>query len=279
MDFAPDGMLRAAQRALFYRIDEKESWPVLQPYCPTANCRWPVFSSLAVCVSMGNVTEHLTKNDYFMTLPRGLGRLSSSLNISSPAYSAKKSLAINPLPSEPLYKWENPDVVTASVAQMFFLYEVPKVGSKPTFEAVELIWHYCVNTYNVSTTDNVAKTELLRSEVKIDKKTESRSSFTLLDSAAQKSFNVSVGYNANAVRWRLPNAIVGSWSRVESPQLNKVNDFTYQIGTNLFRGFIGPKPPKEHAEQVLWSNLKILTETMAQAMTELCVYVGTCYIL
>ncbi|KAK9445695.1 hypothetical protein VB005_00809 [Metarhizium brunneum] len=211
--YAEDGMLRAAERSLIYRIDEDEGLSALEPHCPTANCRWPIFSSLAVCVSMGNVTEYLTKVDqYWVTLPGEFGRAVAGVNITSPDYSGGRWAHDNPNGTEPLYKWNNSDVMTLSLARAFFLYENPLDGNEATrFEAVEVVWHYCVQTYNISVMDNIANTELLASELTVIKRSKDNESFTLLAENGHREFNLSYLSMMSGFRRRLSTTFVGYW--------------------------------------------------------------------
>ncbi|QLI70456.1 uncharacterized protein G6M90_00g074910 [Metarhizium brunneum] len=212
--YAEDGMLRAAERSLIYRVDEDEGLSALQPHCPTANCRWPIFSSLAVCVSMGNVTEYLTPVDYYVILPGEFGRDHGGINITSPDT------------TEPLYKWNNSDIMPLSLARAFFLYAFPtNETDSMAFEAVEVVWHYCVHTYNISVTNNVAKTELLASELTVSQRGEKNTSFTLLAKNGHHEFNLSNFKMIYGFGRRLQTTIRGYWS-ISSPELRTVNEFT-----------------------------------------------------
>ncbi|KJK84593.1 hypothetical protein H634G_00114 [Metarhizium anisopliae BRIP 53293] len=227
--YAEDGMLRAAERSLIYRIDEDDGESALKPHCPTANCRWPIFSSLAVCVSMGNVTEYLTKVDYYMTLPGEFGRVTSGLNVTSPAYSGGRVALDNPNATEPLYKWNNSDIMALSLARAFFLYGIRTNGTT-LFEAVEVVWHYCVNTYNISVTNNIANTELLASELTVNHRREKDSSselaFTLLAKNSHHEFNISYLFMMSGFRRRLATTIAGYFYESSSPNLLNYNEFT-----------------------------------------------------
>lgn len=266
-------MLRAAQRSILYSYDANESWPILQPHCPTANCRWPLFNTLDICVSIGNVTEYLIelpKESRFVTLPYGLGNATNTLNIVSPGNTTSPPRdGVNLYASQPLFKWDNMDIVNASIAQAFFLYTVPLNSSRSTYEAMEVIWHFCVNTYNTSVVNNIPKTQLVESEIKITMP--GFNDYTLIDKAGKQTFNVSMG-GMNIASWQLPNTILGNWGLGQSSGIRKKGstEFTSQIGKNLFHGTrTGPlKPPTETRIQ-LWNNLKTITGTMAQAMGEL----------
>ncbi|KID98769.1 hypothetical protein MAJ_05150, partial [Metarhizium majus ARSEF 297] len=274
VDYAEDGLLRAAERSLIYRIDEDEGLSALEPHCPTANCRWPIFSSLAVCVSMGNVTEYLTEVDSEITLPRGFGQLRGGFSISSPAYFAGQEEPDNSNATEPLYKWNNSDTMTLSLARAFFLYAIPyyeddKDADAWHAEAVEVVWHYCVHTYNVSVTDNVANTELLASELTVSQRDERNGSFTLLAKNGHREFNISLSSMLHAFRRRLPTTIIGVWLPFATPEDQNYNEFTYQIGQNVFSGCLWSNPNRsaELCRRLMWNDARNVTETMALAMT------------
>lgn len=56
-----DALERNAFQAAFLNVDN--TWPEAQPHCSGANCTWPVFSSLGVCATLSNITEHLRVED------------------------------------------------------------------------------------------------------------------------------------------------------------------------------------------------------------------------
>ncbi|KAG8427883.1 hypothetical protein J3459_006290 [Metarhizium acridum] len=224
---------------------------------------------------MGNVTNNLTTDESdpgFMTLPRGLGRFCGGLNITSPAYTADREPQINPNTTEPFYEWENPDIMSLSLARAFFLCEIPSNGLDDTqLEAVEVVWHYCVHTYNISVTDNVANTALLESEAKIHQHDEDNGTFVLLDKSGQKKFSASRNGIMFGLQRRIPTTFVGHMSFADSPNLVNVNEFTYQIGSNLMSGILGyniTEQPTERRGPIIWNNLRNITETMALAMTD-----------
>lgn len=224
---------------------------------------------------MGNVTEYLTEVDSEITLPRGFGHLSGGFSISSPAYFAGQEAPDNSNATEPLYKWNNSDIMTLSLARAFFLYAIPYYEDDDAWhaEAVEVVWHYCVHTYNISVTDNVANTELLASELTVSQRDERNGSFTLLAKNGHREFNISLSLMLHAFRRRLPTTIIGYWLPFATPEDQNYNEFTYQIGQNVFSGCLWSNPNRsaELCRRLMWNDVRNVTETMALAMTNLCV--------
>ncbi|OTB12650.1 hypothetical protein K445DRAFT_320793 [Daldinia sp. EC12] len=56
----PDLGMLSSFNSGFYNSSNREK-PTTSFTCPTANCTWPVFTSLAVCSSCSNVTDHLKR--------------------------------------------------------------------------------------------------------------------------------------------------------------------------------------------------------------------------
>lgn len=272
--YPADGILLAAEQALFYRYDQNKSRPSVQPSCPTANCTWPTYSTLSVCAALGNITDQITfdSNTLLPTLSGNL-TLFGTLNVTSPSTTAHKLAGLGDYtiyPAPPRYKWENPDIIPASLSQFVFMYEVGP-GSR-MFEAVEVIFHYCVNTYNATVASNVPSRPLLSSNLKIVSQVGNYTNFTMTDTAGTEKFNIGQLLTTNGIRFRLPDDITGEWNQLSvgnyGNSYSNKNRLTECIGLNMmgdqteFNYFRGDQ------RKWVWNNLQKLTDNMAEAMGE-----------
>lgn len=312
-----DGISRAAFQAAFYTVDQ--SWPQVEPACPSADCSWPVFNSLAVCASLGNVTEHLIISEedperewderlFNATLPLNLGYVLEEwmdnkprrhVNMTSPIVPQEADFPdlepwsnmtiqeidedLDDLPStfsafpderHTLYDWGNKDIILSTFSQFTFIYNIENTDPEDKdhrFRAVEVLWHFCVDRYNVSVSEGATKTEKVSSTVKIDeisKIPESMmNSFTLAsdpDSGSKETFNISASWAYSRLDWDFRETLSGAWSDMYG--VGRYTEFNYQWAKNLYRGVNGNMTAVETDDR-MWKNLQNLTGTIADSMT------------
>lgn len=164
--------------------------PHLQPICSSGDCRWQNFSSLAVCAAVADVSDRLTVSDRTRPenlgvslgdansepvraarLPNGLflvgGSASCNLNISwpHPLVSGESEEVTNEgsfLPSNTSLAFSDTDGrVRSAIANFFLVYTNGTTRSSiswrqqeqeaDVFRATEVLLHFCVNTYEAST--------------------------------------------------------------------------------------------------------------------------------
>ncbi|KAF9880320.1 hypothetical protein CkaCkLH20_02274 [Colletotrichum karsti] len=141
---------QAVPRALNTPPDELMAYH--QASCQTNNCTWPLFSSLAVCVDMKNVTNLLAtdgdpvKGGTNATLPNGVTMQRSAYGYHNMNISTGSSLSYN-----------DTDIMKAKLFNFFVIY-----GPTP-LRATEIMLHWCVNTYNVTVQNNVPVTQQVAS--------------------------------------------------------------------------------------------------------------------
>lgn len=150
------------------------------------------------------------------------------------------------------------------------MYQVG-MGNK-MYEAVEVIFHYCVNTYNATVANNVPSQPLLSSNLKIVSQVGNYTNFTLTDTAGTKRFNVGKLLTTNGIRFRLPDDITGEWTQLDEgnygdPYSNK-NRLTSLIGLNMLGDITELSNFRGDQRKWVWNNLQKLANNMADAMGE-----------
>lgn len=145
----------------------------IQHDCPTGNCTWPEFSSLAVCSRCDNITSLVEKscNDsgcYMLSLPKGptLSGLGGQINASVTNISSSLN------------------EIQASVFKFSSLISKRVTDPDAAF-AVECALWYCVQTYKSSVEDSIISQHTLRSW---------RNDSATLDQSSDLIYNVS-GFN------------------------------------------------------------------------------------
>ncbi|CAP72647.1 uncharacterized protein PODANS_2_780 [Podospora anserina S mat+] len=159
--------------------------PYLPPTCRTSECTWPEFNTMAVCVNMTNVTSLLTYDDLIPGTSEwhrgGRPRTNVSLpnGVSFQPYPYRKAgrqigldvgigAGLTSNWSEPQREQEiaslsfnGTEGQKAELTSVFLLYSDP-------IRATEVMFHYCVNRYNMSISENVPKIQLLESSTKVE---------------------------------------------------------------------------------------------------------------
>ncbi|KAK0636708.1 hypothetical protein B0T17DRAFT_88058 [Bombardia bombarda] len=168
----------AVASADFQAISSTVAKPVehLAPTCSAGNCTFDQYQSLAVCMKMTNITEHLRiteiKNSttadwtggegWNLALPDGNG--TTAWNASLPnglSFVTPLSLAFAMVPQERAFALTDPNDNFTAVAHFILIYSnagnVSYQGydrasdTKPwDFQAVEVLYHACVNTYETT---------------------------------------------------------------------------------------------------------------------------------
>ncbi|KAK4178302.1 hypothetical protein QBC36DRAFT_344725 [Triangularia setosa] len=160
--------------------------PYLPPTCRTSECTWPEFNTMAVCVNMTNVTSLLTYDNLVPGTPEWHTNGRPRTNVSLP-----NGVSFQPYPynkkagrkialeigigagltsnwSEPQQEqqlaslsFNGTEGQKAELTSVFLLYSEP-------IRATEIMFHHCVNRYNMSISGNVPKTQLLSSTTKVE---------------------------------------------------------------------------------------------------------------
>ncbi|KAL1984945.1 hypothetical protein VTN96DRAFT_8501 [Rasamsonia emersonii] len=148
-----------------------ETYPRLAPTCTTGNCQFPPFSSLAVCVAMNDVTDQLNltslglyPNSSFQmtkaTLPNGLFLEMGysewgTLNISVPT----NYESFTDAPNATLSFGNRPDLLRAGLVDVAVIYGNESwITDMHMYRAVEVLFHLCVESYEVQTVNGTAST-------------------------------------------------------------------------------------------------------------------------
>jgi hypothetical protein len=175
--------------------------PPLQPLCSTGNCQWQNFSSLAVCSAVADVSDRLTISNqarilggslggtnnetaHETRLPNGLFLAGSTttynLNVSWPHGSSSTSGEgfdgpdgrESFLPARTSLAFTSEDGrVSSAIANFFLVYtnQTAALASdsqqQAVFRAVEVLLHFCVNTYQASTSGGVSTSRVVHSSM------------------------------------------------------------------------------------------------------------------
>lgn len=173
-----------------------------------------------------------------------------------------------------LYDWENPDVLSTTFSQFTFVYNMMDTDPEDKdhrFRAFEVLWHFCVDTYNVTVTEGVLKSERVRSSVELDKVNRwvehGMDSYTIAAEGVdgqKESFNVSSSWAYTRLDLDFRDTLGGAWSDMWGT--GAYTEFSFRLGRNLYRGTESNMTVVD-ADDKMWKNLQSITGTIANSMT------------
>ena len=161
-----------------------------EPNCPTGNCTFGIYKSLAVCTKVADISSFLkvTKlantsvDDWFLPSTRVSGNgvpaykasLPNGFTVVTPVVYAAELAAIDSENNASLAFMDNNDAnnVTA-LSHAFLIYSnsgnLSSLGLNSTskvpwsFRAIEILFHVCVNSYQTQVVDGVLDTKVVES--------------------------------------------------------------------------------------------------------------------
>ncbi|KAH6666507.1 hypothetical protein F5X68DRAFT_217206 [Plectosphaerella plurivora] len=276
-----DNTNRAIFQAVFGPVGQ--AWPLLEPVCPSGECTWPLFSSLAVCVSMENVTDQLVFSSG--RNQQGDTNYTASLLNGTASLSAPESMPlmqmVSPEPpteeySFPLYRESvafnnRPDLLNTTFSQFFFIYNNNKVESRrQSFRAVELLWHFCVNTYNVTVSGGQARTNIVETRTQVDEVFDAPDPIMRLKAPegyeGDEEFIIDSWWEYTRLDLDMRRAFSGNWGP------NVGTDWPYSEASRQFGLKIYPQGPNitvEDADRRMWNGIGDIAQAMGDSMTNL----------
>ncbi|KAK3690529.1 hypothetical protein B0T22DRAFT_516109 [Podospora appendiculata] len=162
----------------------------IAPNCPTGNCTYPQFNSLGLCVKTANITSHLqatrrspqNPDDWDLTSPDYAPPnetsdyhvyLNGNCYMFTPLVIVWRNCFLN---TSLTYAFNGTNAMASRVLSMPILYALPDDPNLDTaslatpkslqFRAIEVIFYFCVNTYEISFRQGVARTETVASSAK-----------------------------------------------------------------------------------------------------------------
>ncbi|KAF9873993.1 hypothetical protein CkaCkLH20_08365 [Colletotrichum karsti] len=196
-------------------------FPFDQPRCPTTECVWDVVSTLGVCVKTWNVTA-------FLNVTYGDGDSSHVLKFASLPNGAYSNLSI--LSSgmvslnngqQPMYTaFDESEIPKTRISEFSIIYSVHNQGVR----AVEAMFYFCIQRYNVSVHNNIASRELIDATVDsgyfLFNITQTSSPINLTGLKVPGEPNTKFPYGGRVVpllRDSLDHALNGTFSQISSP--------------------------------------------------------------
>lgn len=166
------------------------------------------------------------------------------------------------------FDWKNPDIEPLTFLQVFFLYHNP--ASDPDdlehkYRAVEVLWHFCVRTYNVTVQDGITKTQTLSTTVKVHDSQAQPPKANLTDASGSEIFQLSFTQRVNQLDNDLQDVFRGH-STTDPYGSEHSTEFTAQCGRSLFSG-LDVESTAAEVDDGTWDNLERLSGNIAQSMT------------
>ncbi|KAF6840725.1 hypothetical protein CMUS01_03822 [Colletotrichum musicola] len=129
-----------------------------QPVCPQSNCTWPRFSTLAICHSVTNITHFIQRK------PSGPGLQTDLWLPNGPNMTVLREgdLASDErvvVGSGPMISDYDTDVLNSVI----FVYSAIKWSKLFDPQAAEVVFHWCIKTYDAAVENNVLSLQLNQS--------------------------------------------------------------------------------------------------------------------
>lgn len=279
-----DEIARAAFKASLDTLGENAT--DADPICTSSKCQWPRFSTLAICASVGNITEHLKEQDdtdamsTIVSLPHEYGSYKQD-------FDAKKLMNIssdfNRDPEKTLFKWKNPDLVRVGILNHFIVYELPigvdNDNGQSVFQAAEVMWHFCIKSYETEFSAGVPQYTIASPPIKITK--QEGKDIIMVDDTGEEFQVKNSNYDVLPQGlWAMFKGIYDATSpfapnnAVENDG-STGNDYVQRLGSNMFDGLTrldpkdmgGPAMPSLKGEQKIFNRLQQSVDNIAIAMT------------
>jgi hypothetical protein len=184
-----DMNLQSARLQAIFAPTHKKWSPESAPACSTANCTWPLLTSLGVCATMRNVTDHLEKTLDDQGSSGTIWNISLSDVISFSVGDKHPGMLMNDPPfvistsmDRKFLGFDNEsdaDIMATTMSDVFFVHRTPTDAefggdsldlyyySDYEFQATEMLLHFCVKTFNISVSHGRSQTVLVDEVTKI----------------------------------------------------------------------------------------------------------------
>uniref|UniRef100_A0A8H7N2X7 Uncharacterized protein n=1 Tax=Bionectria ochroleuca TaxID=29856 RepID=A0A8H7N2X7_BIOOC len=253
-----DGLSHTSFQAVFQSIHEP--WPLPDVQCKTAKCNWPEFSTLAVCASMQNITNHLdvpTSEGGYRTvripvnapdpIPHEAAMLMHSidtvevLNITSAwIMTHTKDEDDWPLNRTHVADWDNPDLPLATIVKLFMIYNNRRAGGSSSYRAIEILLHFCVKTYSLKVENGTQTLSLSSTTTKVQEVFKSHNVTLQSHWATMRNEDGTELFNFTVTQeyWNLVSRYTAAFNGYGEAVVdrNAQLTFSYQFVVNLYNG-------------------------------------------
>ncbi|KAJ4295934.1 hypothetical protein N0V88_004636 [Collariella sp. IMI 366227] len=275
---------QAIQSGIYQAVNTE--LPHLQPVCSSGDCQWRNFSSLAVCAAVADVSDRLNISNQDQggnfgvslgaankqparaaTLPNGVFLVGSTtacnLNISSPHIQASTDSGDSDtdgqesfLPARTSLAFSAQDGrVLSAIANFFLVYtnQTAKLESdeqKGAFRAAEVLLHFCVNTYQMSTSGGVSTSKVIHtstltaqdeassSNMAVNGRSPARRGVVLRSTSGEDVYAVK-REDVRLLNGYLLDAFFGTYSHRYGKVIGGETAVSEVLGTAMFRGKLG----------------------------------------
>lgn len=286
------------------------------PKCSSGDCHWRTFSSLALCYDIKNVTDKLkvtsrdgpdvmTEQNATLSLPvNGDIYLSDNwkvywdlgpyniVNWTSPRpgpwafgdpgrFRDKDPRSFPPYRESVAYNNDS-DVLRATVSQWLVIYNNGNANiddDNHKYRAAELLWHFCVNTYNVSVQGGKPTTEIIASSTKIrngqgdgfelplneDPKLQD---FSIAAQDEKSEFKIHSSFDYERLDMITRFGLQGGFSSKWMPGGVSYNELSRGVAIRMFAG-VTQNTTAEEGDGLVWRNLNSFAGTVADGITNL----------
>ncbi|KAK0730393.1 hypothetical protein B0H67DRAFT_478915, partial [Lasiosphaeris hirsuta] len=277
---------QAIQQGLYQPVGEELLGS--QPFCTSNECQWQVFGSLAVCAGVADISDKLTISDpinasdvganlnsatngvsvHRASLPNGIfllgGTDTFNMNMSSAVDGATRS---NFLPVATSISFSRDDTrVSGAIANFFVIYtnQTSDLSRQDAvFRAVEVLFHFCVNTYSVSVSQGAVETILVNSSTVLGPSEQTSVVLRAFDESAYTVKRDDVRLLSTYLT-SLFSGVYSYWYGKTGTEVTAASD---ALGTAMFRGKDGSGTSLGDSEEDVRVAIGNLTRNVAIGLT------------
>lgn len=156
-------LVTAMQKALYsgFWASNEDVINDLAPSCPTGNCTYPEYNTLAVCHKTANVTDKLK-----ITKTASTGPYLNNATLPNGNY-LQYGIDVTQINSTSRIVMDN-STVGMQIAAFDVIYQTDgeSLSFNSTFNALEVVFWFCVNTYKTEVLNGVPSTNVTRTSNK-----------------------------------------------------------------------------------------------------------------
>ena len=172
------------------------------------------------------------------------------------------------------------DALRATASQWIAIYNnaaSDKMDKDHKYRAIELLWHFCVNTYKVTVEGGKPISKLVATSNKVsdgqgygfdralDRESANRN-FTMLSASGDSKFSIIGSNDYRRLDVNLRNAFEGAYSSMWTDEAN-FNEFSRGISQRIFAG-VEMSLTAEEIDKQTWSNLELLAAAVSDSLTD-----------
>lgn len=285
--------MRTAYQAVFSDVDQE--WTRMNPTCGSANCTFNNFETLAVCATVSNITNMLEVREiqnnrdetlFRASLSTGGAELTENMWQTENGFPGYMMNFSSPVPGNAfvpnrtsLAFRSGDDRVNATFSQFHLIYQNPNSSTSDgahRYRALEILWHFCVNSADVVISSGKDKTDWASTETRLVELTDSILSektgaglfqYILQNSDGSKWFNVTANSLYTELDDKFRDSFAGEYD-TQNDSSSTGTEFIKELGVKFFNR-VNSNDSTAKIDDTILRNVKRVSDNIGISMTNL----------